>query len=134
MNTLELLMGMDYEKLTEVPQKQIEIKRLSDIAGQPFIVTIQAIPGRRMMALSGSSYDKNGALNYEKAYDANIRIVLAGVVDPELKNEDLQKAFGAPTPAVLVERIFKGGEIAMLSDEISHLSGFQNNAEDDIKN
>ena len=134
MNTLELLMGMDSEKLTEVPQKQIEIKRLSDIAGQPFIVTIQAIPGRRMMALSGSSYDKNGALNYEKAYDANIRIVLAGVVDPELKNEDLQKAFGAPTPAVLVERIFKGGEIAMLSDEISHLSGFQNNAEDDIKN
>ena len=44
--------------------------------------------------------------------------------DPDLKNGDLQRHFGAATPRDLARILFPGGEIAKLADVVTQLSGY----------
>lgn len=136
MNTLELLMGMDLEKITAPPTKKVRIGRLSKIAGADFDVTIRAISGRRLTSLTGRMAKSDGGVDFDRVFDANVRIVLAGIVDPDVKDKELLERFHAATPADLVETLFNGGEIIQLADEIRTLSGYgeDSDAEDDIKN
>lgn len=123
MNTVELLMGMDYDKIVRIPEMKLKIKRLSEMTGEDFIVTVKAISGRRYMELSGTAM--NGTdVDYSKLYDANIRLALAGLEDPDLKDEDVMEHFHAKTPAEALERIFTNSEITQITDAIRELSGF----------
>ena len=124
MNTVELLLKTDAGKITEYPSKELEIKRLSDITGTPFMVTVRAISGRRFTELVDNIYDSKGNVSTKRAYETNILLTVAGLVSPDLKDRDLQEHFGVRTPKDLAEKIFKGGEISMIADEITELSGF----------
>lgn len=133
-NALQLLMGMDYDKIVKVPEKEVRIKRLSEMAGADFFVKVRALSGKRFMELAGSSVGKNGKVDYSRAYDANVRILLAGIVEPDLKNKDLLERFHAATPQDLVNILFTGGEVGLLADAITELSGYGDDAEDEVKN
>lgn len=134
MNSLDLLMGMDYEKIAVVPEKKLEIKRLSGIIGEPFIVTVRAISSRRMADLTSTALKDNGNVDYSKLYDVNIRIVLAGLVDPDAKDSELLSHYNAATPADLIGKIFTGAEIGQLAEAIRDLSGYGDDVVEEIKN
>lgn len=73
-------------------------------------------------------------MNTGKAFDANVLIAAEGMVEPDLKNKELQKHFGVATPKDLVEKLFLGGEIVDLADTVRLLSGYSEETDDDIKN
>lgn len=133
-SNIDLLMGLDSGKLEEVPTKELKILRLSQLTGADFIVKVKAIPAKRFTELISGIRDKNRQVDTSKAYDANVRIALAGLVDPDMKDKDLMEKFGCSTPGQLVEKVFKGGEIAAIADDITELSGFGGDVVEEVKN
>lgn len=136
MNMIDKLMQADAGKL-ELPQKEYEVKRLSELFGFPFVLQLQAIDPERYSAIQEDSLEmKNGDLNRIRIYEMKTKTLLAGIVEPSLKDKDLQNHFGVNTPKQLVNKLFLVGEITNISDEISKLSGYdgQGKVNEEVKN
>jgi Phage XkdN-like tail assembly chaperone protein, TAC len=128
MNTLELLLKMDAKKL-ELPKKDVEIKRFSQ-PDSPAIFTLQGldadtIDSIRDMATKGDNIDYS---------EIKLGTVLAGVVSPSLRDDSLMKNFGVATPHDLIKKLFSSGELNALYETISNLSGYGEDAIEEIKN
>ena len=121
--TIDFLMALDRDKLTEVPTERVRAKRLSEIAGEDVFVTVSALPGDRYAEIAGGNVRK-GEFDYSRAYDMQSLMVTEAVKDPDLKNAELQKHFGAATPRDPACILFPGGEIARLADVVTELSGY----------
>ena len=122
----------------KLPTKEVEITRLSQVYGAPFILTIKAITPAKFEEIQDMSIDVKGK-------DADIDItqlqlftVIEGVVDatgaPMFKNKELMSKFKVSTPKDLVRAILLSGEIAKIYGEISELAGFGDNAVKEVKN
>lgn len=135
MNLVERLLAVDKKEFDKIERKEIPSRQLSKLVGTKAKVTIQAIPGELYGNLAATGLDDNGEVNYGRVFDTNAKFVAAGVVDPDLKNEELLKYLGVATPADAAKKIFKG-EINRISAEITKLSGFGDEEETDeeIKN
>lgn len=120
---VDFLMSLDRDKLAEVPTEKVRAKRLSEIAGEDVFVTLSALPGDRYAEISTTSV-RNGKLDFSRVYDMQSLMVAEAVKDPDLKNGDLQRHFGAATPRDLARILFPGGEIARLADVVTELSGY----------
>ena len=123
---IDFLMSLDRDKLAEVPTERVRAKRLSEIAGEEVFVTVSALPGDRYAEISTTSV-RNGKLDFSRVYDMQSLMVAEAVKDPDLKNADLQRHFGAATPRDLARILFPGGEIAKLADVVTELSGYSDN-------
>jgi len=119
MNTLDLLLKADIPNL---PEKEVKLKRLSTICGGPVIFKLRALP-----------YARAAELIKTQPEDLNVHIVLAGVVEPNLKDTELLTKYNAPTPAELIKKMLLPGEIEDLSREIEKLSGYRTTTIEDIK-
>ena len=120
---IDFLMSLDRDKLAEVPTERVRAKRLSEIAGEDVFVTVSALPGDRYAEISTTSV-RNGKLDFSRVYDMQSLMVAEAVKDPDLKNTELQRHFGAATPRDLARILFPGGEIARLADVVTELSGY----------
>lgn len=112
---------------TEIPEpqtKQYKIKRLSKEAGEDVIFTLKELPFSRVADIK----QKHG-LDEEM----EVHVVLAGVAEPDLRSEELQKKYGTATPAELCKRLLLPGEIADLSRAIEKLSGYRVNNLEEVK-
>lgn len=130
MNAVDLLLKMDRGKVKAIPTKEIEVKRLSAIAGQPFKVRLQAVPGEKWNDIAGTVSGADDAANYKSSK----HLLLAGMVDPDLKSHELQEAYGAASPLDLLEKLFLAGEIMNIAAEVTDLSGFGGDPEEKVKN
>lgn len=135
MNLVERLMAVDSKKISEIETKTIPSKQLSRLTGQKEMITIQAIDGDLFGSLSASGLDNDGEVDYGRAYSTNAKIVAAGVIEPNLKDDALVKHVGAATPADAAKALFKG-EVNKIAAEISKLSGFESeeDTEEKVKN
>ena len=135
MNLVEKLMAVDKGEFEKIETTEISSKQLSKLVGEPAKVTIQAVEGDLFGALSASGLDDEGEVDYGRAFSTNAKIAAAGIINPDLKNEALQKHLGVATPADAAKKIFKG-EINRISTEIAKLSGFESEEKTDkeIKN
>ena len=120
---IDFLMSLDRDKLTEVPTERVRAKRLSEIAGEDVFVTLSALSGDRYAEIAGGNVRK-GEFDYSRVYDMQSLMVAEAVKDPDLKNAELQRHFGAATPRDLARILFPGGEIARLADVVTQLSGY----------
>ncbi len=136
-NILDLLLGSDIGEI-KLPTKQVEIVRLSELYGAPFILTVSAISPDKYeeiqdMAVSIKGKDADIELNL-----LQLLIVIEGVVDsngkPMFKNKELMQKFKAPTAKELAKKILLSGEITKVYSEISDLSGFGDGAVKEVKN
>lgn len=134
MTSIDLLMGLDTDRLDETPAKELRISRLSKLTGADFIVKVEAIPATRFTEYLGGVHAKDGSIDTSKAYKANVKIALAGMVEPSMKDKGLMEKFGCSTPGQLIEKIFKGGEIGAIADAITELSGFSGDVVEEVKN
>ena len=132
MNLVERLMAVDSKQISEIETKTIPSKRLSKLTGQNEMITIQAIDGDLFSSLSASGLDEDGEVDYGRAYSTNAKIVAAGVIEPNLKDDALVKHVGAVTPADAAKILFKG-EVNKIAAEISKLSGFESEEETEKK-
>lgn len=134
MNLVEKLMTISADNMKAVETKEIEVPGLSKKLGESFVATIKAIDGERYMELATSLLDKNGNRDFSRVYDMQALTVCEGVVEPDLRDKDLQKHFGCATPKDLVKVLFKGKDLTLLADAITELSGYGEDSEDEVKN
>ncbi len=123
-NLVSKLMKLDRDKLREVPTEKVLARRLSEVMGEPVEVTIKALPGDIYMELSGESMGDNGRIDTARVYNVQVRVLVEAVVEPNLKDHELQEYFGAKTPAELAKTLFPGGELSDLANRVGALSGF----------
>lgn len=57
--------------------------------------------------------------------DADIYMVYNTVIEPNLKDAELQKAFDCKEPMAIVEKLFEPGEISQLSQVALELAGYK---------
>ena len=131
---LDMLLEVENDKLGSVTTKKLKINRLSEAMGADFVVEVKGLSAKRFMELASNIKDKDGSVDLSKAYDANVKIAVAGLVDPPFKDKGLQEKFGASTPGQLIEKIFNGAEISAMADAITALSGFGGDVIEEIKN
>ena len=86
-STLELLLRADVVSVkANMPTARYEISRLSEAAGAPVVFTLRALPYGRVQELK------------RLTEEADIQILLAGCVEPDLKAAALQEKFQGVTP------------------------------------
>ena len=136
MSLIDKLLQMDKGKLLNMPTREVEMPRLSEMTGEPFKVKCRAIDGERYADIQRSAIDlnKKGGLRNINLYEMQVLTVIDGVVEPSLKDERLLAYFGCVTPKELVKKLFLAGEIAELSNVITELSGYdKSDDEEEVK-
>ena len=135
MNLVEKLLAVDKKEFGRIERKEIPSRQLSKLLGTDAKVTIQAVDGDLFGGLTASGLDESGEVDYGRAFSTNAKITAAGIVDPDLKNEELLKYLGVATPADAAKKVFKG-EINKISMEIAKLSGFndEETTDKEVKN
>ena len=126
MNSLqEFLLATDVTNIT----KTINIG--GRLAEHP--LTIKAVSGEeynsiRTLALENPNSNKKRRFNINKFNNA---IVVAGLVDPNLKDAEMLKAAKVMDSSQLLTKVFLPGEIDTISLAILELSGFAQDDEDE---
>ncbi len=133
MGVIDKLLQMDAGKVQALPTKEVEIERLTKLAGEPVKFVCRAVDGEKYadnqrMAVSLS---KKGGIKEFDSYELQVQTVLSGVADPSLKSQELLQHFNAATPKELVGKMLLPGEIAELYNVINELSGYDREEDDE---
>ena len=93
---------------------QFKHARFSEEAGEDVIVTLRAL-----------DFDQLEEINTLHETDGDVYVVLEGMVEPNLKNDELRKKYKAAGYDELVKEIFLPGEIKRIATHVMALSGFR---------
>ena len=63
-------------------------------------------------------------LKIEGGRQSDIELIYESVVEPNLKDKDLQQAFGCTAPSDIVPLLFKSGEIGSIASAIMKCAGY----------
>lgn len=122
-SVLDLILGGSVPNVEkQLPVAEYKIDRLSQLTGHDVVFKLQALP-------YGKVHDIE---RFNK--DVDVNILLAGCVEPNLKDERLQEKFGGATPADVVKKMLLAGEITDLSQAIEKLSGYRRMTITEVKN
>ncbi len=119
MDALSLLLRAN---IPDIPEKEFKLKRLSAICGEPVVFKLKGLP-----------YNRAADLMKDQRDDLNVHIVLAGVVEPDLKDAGLLAKYNVVTPAELIKKMLLPGEIEDLSRAVEKLSGYRDVTIEEIK-
>ena len=67
------------------------------------------------------------AWNFNNSMDGNKYVILECTVEPNLKNAELQKAYGIGDPMDIVAALFQPGEITRIASVILDKAGYKEN-------
>ncbi|MBR7178357.1 MAG: hypothetical protein IKD27_02395 [Oscillospiraceae bacterium] len=122
-SVLDLLLGGSIPNVEkDLPTATYKIDRLSAIAGHDVVFKLKALPYGKVHDIERFTQD------------VDVNILLAGCVEPNLKDERLQEKFGGATPADVVKKMLLAGEITDLSQAIEKLSGYRRLTITEVKN
>lgn len=127
MSIIDLLLETDVQKLQENNKKDYEVKRLSNILGEKFIVTCHALTHEQVTHL-GEISKSNADLKLNAVIEA------CRIEGKRFNNVDIMNKFGVVTPSDLLNKLFLVGEIAALYDTVNKLSGYSKDAVKEVKN
>lgn len=125
-NIIDVLLGIGPR---ENRRQRIKMRDLSRRAGQDVVFTVRELGYNEIQ-------DINRMEGGRPDGDVNIAVILAGVVEPDLRSEALRERYGTPTPAMLLPKMLSAGEIAELAMRIEKLSGYRRQVTeivDDVK-
>lgn len=134
MSLVDKLLAVDATKYKEKKTEKVEIKRLSKLIGEPFMVKVQEIDSNRMQEIQAMAFDKKGNYDMTKARHINLIVICEGIVEPSLSDKNLQKHFGASTPKELADTLFKGIDATKIADKIAELSNIVEVEDEEVKN
>ncbi len=125
MNVLDVLLRPELPDVRKkLPEKQVELPRLSALAGAQAVFTLRAL-----------SYDEVRRVQDKPREDQAAYCVLYGCVEPSWKDPRLlDKEKGVVTPVDAIKARLLSGEIDDLYIEIQKLSGYLRRTITDVKN
>lgn len=123
-NVLDVLLRDDLPDMRkELPEKRVEMTRLSGLAGAPVEFTLRGLTYSQVRKLQ------------DRADDRSAYAVLYGCAEPDWKDPRLlNKEMGLVTPIDVIKAKLLPGEIEDLFVEIQLLSGYLRRTIRDIKN
>jgi len=136
MSLVDKLMAIDKGEFAKEQTAEMQAKHLSKVLKEQVTIRVRALPGDQYTDITARLVNKKGNADFSKSYDVNALLVVEGVVEPSLKDKELQKHFGAATPKELAKLLFPGGELTEIANMITELSGFSQpeEDEDEVKN
>ncbi len=134
MNLVDALLTADKNKVLAQNTEKFEVERLSALLGVPFVLTLQPIPPQRYTEIQSAAvkFDKRGKEKSVDMYYLQMHTLADGIKEPNFGQQDLLKQYGAATPIELFAKLFKAGEISMISAKISALSGFNDDDNESV--
>lgn len=135
MDLVNSLLKADVKRANEFKTDVFLSDRLALIldVDSPVEVKIREINSRKFNDIAMYQVDSKGNIDFSRVYDAKLLTCIEGIVEPNLKDKELQSHFGVATAVDLCEKIFKS-EVNELSDLITNLSGFADVSDSDVKN
>lgn len=122
-SVLDVLLGSTIPNVEkELPTGRYKVDRLSALSGYDVVFTVRALPYGKVHDLERFTQD------------SDVHILLAGCMEPDLKDPRLMEKFGGATPADTVKRMLLPGEIADLSAAVERLSGYRRTTITEVKN
>ena len=125
-NVIDLLLGLGPK---DTRTQRIKLRDLSRRAGQEVIFTVRELGYNEVKDIHRMEGGRPDG-------DVAIAVVLAGVVEPNLRDGALRERYGVPTPAELLPKMLSAGEIDELAMRIERLSGYRRSVTelvDDVK-
>ena len=108
----------------ELPEKQVEVKRLSRLAGEPVVFRLKAL-----------TYDQTRRVQDKPRGEQAVEMVLLGCTEPNWRAPGLlDPAKNIATPIDAIKAMLTAGEIDELAVEIQMLGGYIVRALEDVKN
>ena len=126
MSISDRLLETDAEKLQEKEKTEIKIKRLSDIVGEPFVVTCAALTEDQMVHVS--------EISKEGDFRANILLESCRIEGRRLSDKELLNKLGVASGKDAIKALFSAGEISIIYSTINRLSGYDEDAVTEVKN
>lgn len=124
-SALDLLLRPELPDVRKsLPEKQVEVKRLSGLTGEPVVFTLRAL-----------SYNEIRRVQDKPREDQAISAVLYGCKDPDFRDKRLlDPERGVATPLDVIKARLNPGEIDELYVELQLLSGYLRKTLSEIKN
>lgn len=124
-SVLDLLLRPDLPDVRrELPEKRVEVKRLSRLAGEPVVFRLKAL-----------TYDQTRRVQDKPRGEQAVEMVLLGCTEPNWRAPGLlDPAKNIATPIDAIKAKLTAGEIDELYIEIQMLSGYIDRALADVKN
>ncbi len=108
----------------ELPEKRVEVKRLSRLAGEPVVFRLKAL-----------TYDQTRRVQDKPRGEQAVEMVLLGCTEPNWRAPGLlDPAKNIATPIDAIKAKLTAGEIDELAVEIQMLGGYIVRALEDVKN
>ena len=124
MNLADALLAADAGKITKKEHKSYEVKRLSAILGEPFILDLRQIPNKRVREIQDDSMKIEGGKTSVDQYKLTMGLLCDGIANKDFDNRDVLKHYGAATRKDLFDTLLNAGEIQDIANIISELCGF----------
>nr|DAU41103.1 MAG TPA: tail assembly chaperone protein [Caudoviricetes sp.] len=124
MNLADALLAADAGKITKKEHKSYEVKRLSAIMGEPFVLDLRQIPNKRVREIQDDSMKIEGGKTSVDQYKLTMGLLCDGIANKDFDNRDVLKHYGAATRKDLFDTLFNAGEIQDIANIISELCGF----------
>lgn len=124
MNLADALLAADAGKITKKEHKSYEVKRLSAILGEPFVLDLRQIPNKRVREIQDDSMKIEGGKTSVDQYKLTMGLLCDGIANKDFDNRDVLKHYGAATREDLFNKLFNAGEIQDIANIISELCGF----------
>ena len=124
-SVLDLLLRPELPDVRRVlPEKQVEVKRLTELAGEPVVFTLRAL-----------TYNETRQLYDKPREDQTLSAVLYGCKDPDFRDKRLlDSEKGIVTPLDAIKARLSAGEIDEAYIEIQELSGYLRRTLAEVKN
>lgn len=129
MSLTQKLLRIDRGQFQKEEFLEARAKRLSEIMGEEVLLKFRALSGKEYTSIASTAMTDKGGVDYSKAYDVNALVLCEALVEPSLKDKELQKHFGVATPKELAFLFFPGMELSALSDKVTKFSGFSDGDE-----
>lgn len=124
-SVLDLLLRPELPDVRKVlPEKRVEVKRLSELTGEPVVFTLRAM-----------TYNETRQVQDKPHEDKAVSGVLYGCKDPDFRDKRLlDPEKGIATPLDAIKARLSAGEIDELYIEIQKLSGYLRRTLAEVKN
>lgn len=125
LNVLDVLLRPELPDVRKaLPEKRVEVRRLSELAGEPVVFTLR-----------GLTYDQVRKIQDKPREEQAVYGVLYGCAAPSWKDPRLlDKERGIATPVDAIKARLLSGEIDELYVEIQKLCGYLQKTIADVKN
>jgi hypothetical protein len=133
MNLTDMLLSNDISEF-KMPEAEIEIKRLSKVYGQPFVITFRAIkPDEEEDVQKDCMTITKDGVDVDSSRMKYLTVAKC-LISPDIRNKELQQKFSSPNHVELLKKLLLIGEVTAVYDEIQLLSGYGKDKVEEVKN